>query len=159
MGVLSSYELLKKTALSKPAVIGYNLNIFSAQSTPFPIQENPKIAFYETPITLANEVSIFAKTVNAKKLAFIGDASLIGYPDFPIIRDKILEKSKPLGLDVSFIPVTDKESPALKALDRKKVDGVIFLPTWRTKRQGRYHRGRHTARVSSQALHALGHPH
>ena len=40
MGVLSSYELLKKTALSKPAVIGYNLNIFSAQSTPFPIQES-----------------------------------------------------------------------------------------------------------------------
>lgn len=135
MGILSSYEMLKQTNLSKPVVIGYNLSIFSTPKMFFPAQQSSKIAFYQSPLTLTEEISTFTAITQTKKLGFIGDTSLIGDPNFLLIQRKIEQKMASLGVIPIFIPIQDHVAPALSLLDDTKVDGVVFLPTWRLKKQ------------------------
>ncbi|WP_420422030.1 TolC family protein [Simkania sp.] len=131
MGVLSSYELLSKSYLPKRAVIGRNINLFSTADRTFSIQESPVVGYYTSPLTVLSEIDTFAKITNADVLAFIGDASLLGDPAFPVIRELIKEKMQEASIIPYFIPVVDEAKPALKALDETTMSGVVFLPTWR----------------------------
>lgn len=131
LGVLSSYELLKQPWLKKPAVIGRNLNFLSYPGASDPILESPVLGYFKSPLTFVSEIETFAKVTDAKKLAFIGDASLIGDPHFPIIRDQIMQNMEQADFSPLLIPVIDLAKPALEALDETHVDGVVFLPTWR----------------------------
>ena len=131
MGIQSSFFALKQPACSKPLVIGYNLTYFSDPEIDFPMQQDQHVALYESAFTVPEEIEFFAALFQAKKLAFVGDASLIGDPEFPVIQKKIFSEMEKRGLTPQLIPITDSPDLAMEALATDPVDGVVFLPTWR----------------------------
>lgn len=131
MGIQSSFLALKQKACTKPLVIGYNLTYFSDPEVDFPMQQDHHVAFYESAFTVPEEIDLFAQLFQAKKLAFVGDASLIGDPHFPVIQRKIFAEMEKRGIEPLLIPLTDSPSLATDTLANDPVDGVVFLPTWR----------------------------
>ncbi|WP_420421314.1 TolC family protein [Simkania sp.] len=107
------------------------LGLFSDPEVNFPIQEDEHVAFYESAFTVPEEIDLFAQLFQAKKLAFVGDASLIGDPHFLIIQKKIFTEMEKRGIQPLLIPLTDSPHLAAEKLSTHPVDGVVFLPTWR----------------------------
>lgn len=131
MGIQSSFLALKKQTCTKPLVIGYNLTYFSDPEVDFPLQKDTHVAFYESAFTVPEEIQLFAQLFHAKKLAFIGDASLIGDPHFLVIQKKIFAEMGKRNIEPLLIPLTDSPTLATETLTNHLVDGVVFLPTWR----------------------------
>jgi len=131
LGFMSSFQMLQMQQIMKPVVVGYNLNYFTQPGISIPILKSPRLAYYQSQLTLSSEIKIFAEITHARTLAFIGDASLIGNPDFSIIIEKIQEAAENAGIVPIFLPVTQNGRSAIQGLDEVSVEGVVYLPTWR----------------------------
>lgn len=128
LGVLSSYLALEEKNLKKPIVIGVDTQ-FILEDSQRP--RNPLIAYYRGRKSLAPEVERFEEIAHSMKVAVIGDESLIGLPEFPIIREKITDAYEKMGVIPVFIPATEEPIPIIESIEVSDVDSVLLLPTWR----------------------------
>ncbi len=136
LGLMSTYLVTQVKEIQRPVVMGYNLNYFVQPGSSVRVKHNPLVAYYESRLGLVGEIEVFLDITKAKKIAYIGDKSLIGLSDFPILREKIVASTEKAGAIPIFIPVKGDSREALKALDEELVDAVVLLPTWRLTSEG-----------------------
>lgn len=129
LGVMTSFQALSKPSPSKLLVVGYDIRLFFEHLDLNSIPNT--VAYYKSKRPLAVELEVFKNITQAKKVAVIGDSSLLSQKNFQQTLN-VLEQNFKLSQQIpTFLPLVDDIQETLTKLDRLDVEGVIFLPTWR----------------------------
>ena len=117
-GILGSASARSHPELQKPVVvpITFQADLLNQETLP------SNFVYISRSNTLAEELETFRQIVPFKKLAVIGDASILSQMT---VREMFQSQEKP----PVFLPVTNDPDKALKNLG--DADAVILLPTWR----------------------------
>lgn len=131
VGILASAAAVKQESLAKPVVLAYDIRLF-LESPYAPTGHLPKnLIYFKGKRDFLTDFKLFDEVTHARKIAVIGDKSLIGLKEFPQIQNLIRATAESFGNRVELIPVEDVAQGALDALSEVEVEGVFFLPTWR----------------------------
>ncbi len=131
LGILVSAAAVQQTELPKPVVLAYDIRLFLGSPYASTSHLPKNLIFFKGKRDFLADLRLFNEVTHARKIAVIGDSSLLGLDDFTQIRHIVVATAESLGNSVKVISIEDDPRSALDALKESGVDGVFLLPTWR----------------------------
>lgn len=130
-GALAAYAAVNSQSLVKPVILPFDIRLFIEDSQTTVETLPPNLVYFRGKWDFKEDLKLFEKVTGSTNIAVIGDDSILGVSDFPVIRDLIARVMAEAGKQVVFVPVKDSIDKAIEFLTKSNVNGVVLLPTWR----------------------------
>jgi len=126
LGFLTSLQGLEIKDLPKPLVVSYDIDLLESEDKDR-VYSN-KLAYHRGQKTFFSQIEQFLKIAQVNKVGVISDPTLLENSEIRQMLEKTITRQ---GRKVVFYPVTEHLEGLNKQINTDKVDGVIFLPTYR----------------------------